>query len=196
VAWNEAGTSYGQDETFTTEAGQSPSVSTGSASGISVNGATISGTIDPDGAETSYRFEYGTSTEYGTQAFGTVLPQQGVQTVTLGLQGLAAGTTYHYRLVVSNPGGTAEGQDATFTTPAISDPLVNPAVAPLVATPSTAFPTGSQANTGTSTKTLTKAEKLKKALKACHAKKGKRRTSCERAARKQFGPVKKRATKK
>jgi hypothetical protein len=116
------------------------------------------------------------------------------------LQGLAAGTTYHYRLVVSNPGGTAEGLDATFTTPAISDPLVFPAVAPLVASPNIAFPTGSQANTGTSTKTLTKAEKLKKALKACHERFGahppKKRSSCEAAARRKYGPTKRKTTKK
>jgi hypothetical protein len=197
VAWNEAGASYGQDEMFTTEAGRSPSVSTGSASGVSVNGATISGTIDPAGAETSYRFEYGTSTESGTQAFGTVLAQQGVQTVTLSLQGLAAGTTYHYRLVVSNPGGEAEGLDATFTTPAISDPLVNPETPPLVGSPNIAFPKEEKGSgTSTTPKALTKAEKLKKALKACHAKKGKKRASCEAAAHRKYGPTKRKTTKK
>ena len=141
VAWNEDGTSYGQDKTFTTEAGLAPLASTGAASGVSVNEATISGTINPQGKETSYRFEYGDDTEYGTQAFGTVLPEQGEQTVTLNLRGLDPNTTYHYRLVVSNPGGTAYGEDMTFTTPPIADPLVNPATAPLIALPNIAFPT-------------------------------------------------------
>jgi hypothetical protein len=193
VAWNEDGTSYGQDETFTAIAGEPPSVSTGPASGISVNGASISGTINPQGNETSYRFEYGTDTGYATQAFGTVLPEQGEQTVTLSLQGLDPGTTYHYRLVVSNPAGTSEGADETFTTPGILDPLVNPAVAPLIATPAIAFPSGSGANTGTTTttKTLTNEQKLAKALKACHVKKGKERGECEAAARKRFGAAKK-----
>jgi hypothetical protein len=120
----------------------------------------------------------------------------GEQTVTLSLRGLEANTTYHYRLIVSNPGGEAVGQDATFTTPPISDPLVNPTTPPLIASPSIAFPTGSLANTGTTTKTLTKAEKLKKALKACGREPRSKRTSCEKAAHKQFGPVKKKATKK
>jgi hypothetical protein len=157
VAWNEDGTSYGQDETFTTEAGQSPLAITGAASGISVNEATITGTINPQGKETSYRFEYGTNTAYGTQAFGTVLPEQGEQTVTLSLRGLDSNTTYHYRLVVSNPAGTSEGEDETFTTPGILDPLVNPAVAPLIALPNIAFPTG--------TEPVTKPAKHKKAKK-------------------------------
>ncbi len=163
VAWNEDGTSYGQDETFTAEAGQSPLATTGAASGVSVNEATISGTINPNGKETSYRFEYGTSIGYGTQAFGTVLPEQGEQTVTLSLRGLEAGTTYHYRLVVSNPGGTSEGQDETFTTPPIADPLVNPATAPLIALPNIAFPTG--------TEPVTKPAKHKKAKKKAAKKK-------------------------
>jgi hypothetical protein len=42
------------------------------------------------------------------------------------------------------------------------------------------------------TKVLTRAQKLALALKACHKKpKGKKRTSCERAARKKYGPLKK-----
>jgi hypothetical protein len=40
-------------------------------------------------------------------------------------------------------------------------------------------------------KVLTRAQKLALALKACHKKKGAKRTSCERAARKKYGPLKK-----
>ncbi len=47
------------------------------------------------------------------------------------------------------------------------------------------------------TKVLTRAQKLALALKACKKKpKGKKRTSCERAARKKYAPVKKKAKKK
>jgi hypothetical protein len=192
VAWNEDGTSYGQDQTFTAIAGQSLLAVTGHASGISVNGASISGTINPQGNETSYRFEYGTNTGYATQAFGTVLPEQGVQTVTLSLRGLNPGTTYHYRLVVSNPAGTSEGADQTFTTPGILDPLVNPAATPLIANPAIVFPAGSQANTGTTTKTLTSAQKLAAALKVCKKEKSKsKRARCKTQARKRYGPAKK-----
>ncbi len=198
VAWNEDGASYGRDETFTAIAGQSPLAVTGPASGVSTGEATISGTINPQGKETSYRFEYGTSTEYGTQAFGTVLPEQGEQTVTLSLRGLDPSTTYHYRLVVSSPAGTSVGEDATFTTPGILDPLVNPTTTPLIATPAIAFPAGSQENTGatkTTTKKLTSTQKLAKALKACHAKKGKKRATCEAAAHSRYGAAKKKRKK-
>ena len=41
------------------------------------------------------------------------------------------------------------------------------------------------------TKTLTRAQKLALALKACHKKHGAKRASCERGARKKYGPVKK-----
>jgi phosphodiesterase/alkaline phosphatase D-like protein len=40
-------------------------------------------------------------------------------------------------------------------------------------------------------KTKTRAQKLAAALKACHKKKGSKRASCEKAARKKFGPLKK-----
>lgn len=40
-------------------------------------------------------------------------------------------------------------------------------------------------------KVLTRAQKLALALKACHKKKGAKRASCERAARKKYGPAKK-----
>jgi hypothetical protein len=46
-------------------------------------------------------------------------------------------------------------------------------------------------------KTLTRAQKLTLALKACHKKaKGRKRTACERAARKKYGPVVKKAKKR
>jgi hypothetical protein len=44
-------------------------------------------------------------------------------------------------------------------------------------------------------KTLTKAQKLKKALKACHTKKKSKRKGCERAARRKYGPVNKKKGK-
>jgi hypothetical protein len=40
-------------------------------------------------------------------------------------------------------------------------------------------------------KALTRAQKLQKALKACHKKHGSKRSGCEKAARKKYGAVKK-----
>ncbi len=164
VAWSEEGTTYGQDETFTTEAGESPAGSTGAASGITVDEATISGTVNPEGKETSYRFEYGENTGYGTVVFGTVQAEQGIQTVTLDLRGIQPDTTYHYRLVVSNPGGTAYGEDMTFTTPPIAFPVIAPTPPPLIALPNITFPIGSE-------EPATKPGKAKQHGKKAHGKK-------------------------
>jgi hypothetical protein len=43
--------------------------------------------------------------------------------VTAGLTGLAPNTTYHYRLVAANSGGTSYGADLTLTTAAASAPV-------------------------------------------------------------------------
>lgn len=42
-------------------------------------------------------------------------------------------------------------------------------------------------------KTLTRAQRLTKALKVCHAKRGKKRRTCEKTARKNYGPINKTA---
>ncbi len=196
VARNEEGTTYGADEAFATPADAQPLVTTGAPSGVSVDEATISGTVDPRGVLSSYRFEYGTTTGYGTQTFGTASPDQGPQTVSLSLRGIQPGTTYHYRLVASSEGGISYGEDATFTTPGIVDPLVNPVTTPLIAVPQVAFPK-EEPGSGTTVKTLTKAQKLALALKACKKQHGKRKQAkCEKQARAKYGAAKKRPAKR
>ena len=113
----------------------------------------------------------------------------GSQPVSILLQNLSPGTTYHYRLVATNGGGTAYGADGTFTT--AEYPLSIIQTAPVLGTfklPSIAPPS----------KPLTKAQKLSKALEACRKQdkknKGKRQ-SCEKAAKQKYGPVKKKAKK-
>lgn len=171
VASNEDGTSYGEDETFTTPGYQPPAVSTGPASEVSPDTATLSGTIDPQGAQTAYTFEYGTTAAYGSQIFGEADPEQGVQTVTLALQSLLPGTTYHYRLLASNSGGSTDGVDQTFTTPGIPSPIVAPITPPLIATPGIAFPVETTGTTKPPPKK--KANAKKKKPKHTHRTKGK-----------------------
>src|SRR5690606_8870267 len=43
-----------------------PLVTTGTASDISATNAKIAGTVDPEGARTTYRFQYGKTTSYGS----------------------------------------------------------------------------------------------------------------------------------
>lgn len=122
IATNASGTVVGGDQTFRTTGTApppppSPSATTGSAV---VNGAsaTLAGSVNPNGLLTSYYFEFGTTTAYGTQT----APQSAgsgtsAVSVTSSLSGLAADTTYHYRLVAVGPSGAISiGADHTFAT--------------------------------------------------------------------------------
>ncbi len=110
---------YGQDETFTTTG--SPSVDEESAGEIKQTGATFSAQIDPHGFDTTYHFEYGT-----TSAYGTSLPiadadiGSGTSDVAVSVEptGLQSGVSYHYRVVAVNSAGTTDGPDEAFTTTA------------------------------------------------------------------------------
>jgi hypothetical protein len=191
VAENATGTTDGPDETFTTPAPTPPVVSTGGASGISATGATISGTVNPEGLKTSYEFQIGESSSYGgAQIFGNAGEAGGEEAVSTTLQYLVPGTTYHYRVVATSIDGTTYGPDETFTTPEISSPIGQPAPTPLLNVALGAqFP---NEPSGTLTKPqarhLTRQQKLKRALKQCAKKKTKhKRASCEANARKQLG---------
>ena len=90
---------------------------TGAATAITTSGATVSGTVNPQGAVASVVFQYGTSTAYGqataAQATGT---SEAPESFTAQLGGLPAGTTIHYRLEATSDFGTSDGPDQTFTT--------------------------------------------------------------------------------
>jgi bacillolysin len=101
---------------------QPPGVTTGAASGVTHEAATLNGSVDPNGSATTYRFEYGTASSYGSstasQSAGS--GTSGVD-VSAGVSGLAAETTYHFRLVASNAAGTSYGSDQTFSTATSTD---------------------------------------------------------------------------
>jgi hypothetical protein len=184
VATNELGTTYGPDHTFTTAAATTPIVTTGAASEVTQTGVTLSGTVGTRELQTSYVFEVGTDTSYGgAKLFGNA-GSGGTEAVSVGLQFLIPGTTYHYRLVATNEDGTSYGQDMTFTTPGVSSSIVQPLTAPLIATPAIAFPSEVEI------RALTRAQKLANALKACAKKPKSKRAACRRAAQRKYGPVK------
>ncbi len=117
VATNAAGIDRGADRTLRTLAvPRAPSVTTGAARGIGSTAATLTASVDPRGQSTSYRFEWGTSTAYGTTTAAQAATGSGRRTVTQGLTGLAPYTTYHYRVVATNVTGTARGRDRTLRT--------------------------------------------------------------------------------
>ena len=94
-----------------------PAVSVQPASDIGSFAATLHGTVDPRGGATSYHFDYGTTSSYGSSTpSATAGSGSGPVAVSYALPSLAASTTYHYRVVASNSGGTAASPDMTFTT--------------------------------------------------------------------------------
>lgn len=127
VAKNPTGTSVGLDRTFATPG--PPSATTDPAAAVGDVEATLTGSVNPHGLETTYFFNYGTTTAYGQK---TAEASAGSGTVAVAvsalLTGLAPETTYHFQLVAENGSGTATGADETFTTTAV--PPVEPAVEP------------------------------------------------------------------
>ena len=65
VAESSAGTGTGADICCATITAATPTVTTGSASNVLTTSATLSGSVDPNGSDTHYRFEYGTTSSYG-----------------------------------------------------------------------------------------------------------------------------------
>ncbi|HET7418712.1 MAG TPA: hypothetical protein VFJ61_13905 [Solirubrobacterales bacterium] len=104
-----------------------PEVVTGDATDVSETGAVLNGTINPGGVQTTYHFEYGTSTAYGSRIPLNVEGAAGSGRVSKifsrSIEDLQPGTTYHFRLVAENEFGLTEGLDQTFTTPVASDIL-------------------------------------------------------------------------
>ena len=80
---------------------------TDAATGVTSTGASLNATIDPNGETSTYKFEYGTTT-----AFGTLVPAAGTFSTGFGFDpeaqapravtGLAPATTYSYRACANN----------------------------------------------------------------------------------------------
>jgi len=87
-----------------------PAVATSSAASITTTTATLEGSVDPGNGETTYFFQYGTSTIYGVQTVPATL-DAGSTTVSVSasIRGLKATTSYVFRLVASNSEGTSYG---------------------------------------------------------------------------------------
>jgi hypothetical protein len=114
---NGLGTVFGSDLSFET-LGQSASSVAQSATNVSTTAATLNGTVNANNSSTTVTFEYGTSTNYGSTAIATQSPVTGssVTNVNVNILGLAAGTTYHFRIKTVNSGGIVYSNDLTFIT--------------------------------------------------------------------------------
>lgn len=133
VALNAAGDMYVSDRTQRVidvfgPSALIPGVSVEAVTGLSDSGANLHGVISPEGTEvSSCKFEYRTAAEpeFGSHSMqcSPSAPYTGIADVSVEAQlsGLAANTTYYYRLVASNAkgaeGGLGYGSEESFITP-------------------------------------------------------------------------------
>jgi hypothetical protein len=96
-----------------------PTVTTEAASGITSNGATLNGSVNPNGFATTYKFEYGTKEGELNQSTSAVSAGSGKSSVKVKAElTLEPGTKYYFRISASNVGGTSSGSKLNFTTSA------------------------------------------------------------------------------
>jgi uncharacterized cupin superfamily protein len=123
VASSATGEVFGGPVAFTTQ--PPPAVSTGSASEIGQLQAQLNSSVNPEGLQTNYHFEYGETTSYGSStAVGNAGAGTNPVSAPAEATGLKPSTTYHFRVVATSSAGTTYGADATFTTHGSTAPAV------------------------------------------------------------------------
>jgi len=111
-----AGSPFSAEGTFVVGA---PGVLTGPSLIVSATSEQLTGSVNPNGPDSTAWFEWGTNTSYGSNT--AVIPISGTISGAVGvtnlIAGLIPGTVYHYRLVATNGLGINGGADSTFTVP-------------------------------------------------------------------------------
>lgn len=123
-AANSLNTAYGAEGTFNTPP-VPPVVSTLPAINITGSSATLRATINPEGAPTTYYFEYGLSPGFGFKtAEFSVGTGRTPATRTVSVSGLEFGENYYFRVVANSIGGTSAGNTRSFTPGWLATPAV------------------------------------------------------------------------
>jgi hypothetical protein len=120
VATNSSGPpSRGEDKSFkTAAAAKAPTISSRAATAVTSIGATLNAAVNPQKLATTVRFEYGTSTAYGTSTPDQALPAGSATVpVSAAISGLKPNTRYNFRAVATSAAGVKRGSNRTFTTP-------------------------------------------------------------------------------
>jgi hypothetical protein len=100
-------------------AASAPTIDSESVKNVEVTVASLHAKINPNESATTYHFEYGPTTSYGTSV---PIPDShigsGFEDVAVSqfLSGLQAGASYHYRVVATNTEGSIDGSDLIFRT--------------------------------------------------------------------------------
>jgi RHS repeat-associated protein len=101
------------------EVPQAPTVVNKAATSVKGTTATLNAGVNPNNAATTYQFEYGPTTAYGSVVPVTAKAiGQGKTEVSVvePLTGLLSNTTYHFRISASNSIGKTSSADKSFTT--------------------------------------------------------------------------------
>jgi hypothetical protein len=115
VATSVGGSSYGGSGIFNTSA--TPSVVTAAASHVTASSATFNGLINPEALSTTWYFEYGPTTAFGSKTpVKTLAASPNISSLSAAVSNLAPQATYHYRLVAKSNAGTSYGVDLALTT--------------------------------------------------------------------------------
>jgi hypothetical protein len=116
-AVNIIGSAYSNDMTFTTP-GEAPAATTGVATKVTLNSATLNGIVNANFLPADVTFEYGTTTDYGSSMAISQNPISGNvnSDVKENVSGLIENTTYHFRIKAINSLGTTYGNDVSFKT--------------------------------------------------------------------------------
>jgi hypothetical protein len=132
------GSAEGSAQSFKTLPPLKPTVTTGSASLVTMTSATIAGSVNANGGPvSSCGLQYTDEASFQKNGFtGAVskacLPNPtGTNNVSVSakITGLTAGTSYRFRVVATNNSGTTEAADNTFATQAETCAM-NPALCP------------------------------------------------------------------
>ncbi len=120
-----AGVGTSSETTFTTDPG--PPVISATApewNSIDTTAATVDAGVNPQNQGTAYHVEYVTQADFDQSGYANAQTTAGVGIGNGGadvaastpLSGLSPATTYHFRFVATNPSGTSDGADSSFTT--------------------------------------------------------------------------------
>jgi len=115
-ATNSAGTTYGNEQSFTTKTGL-PTITTNDVTAITYNAATSGGNITDNGGFTITDRGVCWSTSSNPTTSGNITSDgTGTGSFISSITGLTANTTYYVRAYATNSTGTSYGSELSFTT--------------------------------------------------------------------------------
>lgn len=109
-----------------------PIAATMSATSVESSSASLNGSVNPNGLDTQYYFQYGTTTNYGNNTSATGLPAaKSALAVSSAVSGLLADTSYYFQLVASNSVSNVIGASFSFNTPVAAPSVTTTPASPI-----------------------------------------------------------------